>query len=137
MSADERDDLGYDVPLQDCFLECSSGRRFPSNTGVLAANSVALKGIIEASEGDYGDEAGQKRKRHVMNIRIPLSDEDEPAVELLWRLLHDKTFLIDQFNLLLHGNNSNLEDSQPLDTIFELTRLADKYCMDGTAVRKL
>lgn len=117
-----------DVPLQDCYLVCRSGRRFPSNTVVLASHSVVLRDVILSCKEDLSN-SRQENKRPF--FEIPLRDETEEAIELLWQHIHGKTSLLDIFDFLLDQGNTESDRSGSLDTIFELTRLADKYCIDG------
>lgn len=107
------------IPLFDCYLIAHSGRRFPSDKGLLATKSRVLKDMIAGSQRGTTAESGER----IVEIRL-VEDSDE-EVELLWALLHDKLQLDDELRAVRR------EDPASWARAGYGARMADKYRVGG------
>lgn len=74
-------------------------------------------------EGEKGD--GFDASFGVPDMEIPMVDDLDTEVELLWKLWHGQSKLIDEFELLRR------EHAVAFDRICTLARLCDKYLSTG------
>lgn len=109
------------IPLSDCCIVSPSGRRFPSTKGLLALKSSLFSDII-TNCSDKRNTGGNC----VMQFEIPLQDDSDEDVELLWKHLHGKFRLVDAFEAA--ESKTDLTFFKP---IFTLARMADKYQVEG------
>lgn len=113
----------------DCILLCDSGRRVPAIKGLLALKSRVFRDMF-LSCGEKKETVSRKY------MEIPMAGDTALEVELLWQHLHDEKEVSDEFEFLVNTETqgSDEECNQALvQRIFALTKIADKYDIQGTA----